>query len=411
MKLKHPFIVSFSVDYWPVGQGLFTSGILKGGEDCFAWVYDCGSWPRVSSFQPQIDRFLEQLEMNGARTLGLAVLSHFDADHINGIVALLQRVRVDRLMLPFLPLHERLLIAMEEEVPASSRLFKAFENPVAFLRELGEDAPREIIVVMPSGREGPLSPEEGGAPIEPGGFDVRIDKGYGKAVEHDNALSEPEQDVTIMAPGGRLAISAFWEFVPYNDAEMLPRLTPAFEAKAREISKKLLEASNAHRRAGQLMSLKRIYDKAFGKGSYQRNVVSLSLYSGPLGSPRELAFATWCYGRAALDSERPSWRCGQLYSGDAYLETPERFDALETYLTRARLDRHALFQVMHHGAEGNWHAGLASKIRPIFSVFSSDPTHKKFRHPHALVLRDFWPFGAVQVDKTNGFWAYGELVW
>jgi hypothetical protein len=65
---------------------------------------------------------------------------------------------------------------------------------------------------------------------------------------------------------------------------------------------------------------------------------------------------------------------------------------------------------MHHGAEDNWHKGVAARITPLFSVFSSDPEHKKYKHPHAPVLRDFWRYGAVQVDKRTGFCVGGLLI-
>jgi beta-lactamase superfamily II metal-dependent hydrolase len=53
---------------------------------------------------------------------------------------------------------------------------------------------------------------------------------------------------------------------------------------------------------------------------------------------------------------------------------------------------------MHHGSKYNWYKGLAADLSPAISVFSSDPNHS-WGHPHAEVLRDFWPYGAVQVDS------------
>ena len=66
------------------------------------------------------------------------------------------------------------------------------------------------------------------------------------------------------------------------------------------------------------------------------------------------------------------------------------------------MDRAGLFQVMHHGARPNWHVGLAAVVKPAASIISSDPgyTHG---HPDADVLRDFWPWHPVRVDKREGF--------
>jgi hypothetical protein len=58
---------------------------------------------------------------------------------------------------------------------------------------------------------------------------------------------------------------------------------------------------------------------------------------------------------------------------------------------------------MHHGARGCWHTGVAKALSPYFSVFSSDPDRSPLKHPHAEVVRDFLPYGPVQVDKKQLF--------
>jgi len=74
-----------------------------------------------------------------------------------------------------------------------------------------------------------------------------------------------------------------------------------------------------------------------------------------------------------------------------------------------RIERVAVFLVMHHGAERNWQKGVAEAMAPLFSVFSSDPNRKQWGHPHGAVLRDFWRHGPVQVDKSQGFYFGGFL--
>lgn len=56
---------------------------------------------------------------------------------------------------------------------------------------------------------------------------------------------------------------------------------------------------------------------------------------------------------------------------------------------------------MHHGAKGCWHIGVAAALKPSISVFSSDPYHKSYGHPHAEVVGIFLPFSPVQVDKER----------
>jgi hypothetical protein len=64
---------------------------------------------------------------------------------------------------------------------------------------------------------------------------------------------------------------------------------------------------------------------------------------------------------------------------------------------------------MHHGASANWYPGFAGEFPGAISIFSSDPSNKRLGHPHADVLRDFWPYFPVQVDKNVGFQFEGEL--
>lgn len=85
-----------------------------------------------------------------------------------------------------------------------------------------------------------------------------------------------------------------------------------------------------------------------------------------------------------------------LYTGDGYLNTPERFDSLQVFLGTARMNGLALSQVMHHGSRFNWHVGLADKIWPVISVFSSNPDHQRYRHPRTEVSADFAPYGPLQ---------------
>jgi hypothetical protein len=65
------------------------------------------------------------------------------------------------------------------------------------------------------------------------------------------------------------------------------------------------------------------------------------------------------------------------------------------------MSRVSCFQVMHHGARGCWHNGIAKSLSPNISVFSSNPEHKSLMHPHAEVVKDFLPYHPVQVDKVS----------
>jgi hypothetical protein len=150
--------------------------------------------------------------------------------------------------------------------------------------------------------------------------------------------------------------------------------------------------------------LKALYDRTFGKRSKARNLISLFIYSGPVGARMRLL-------HGPLAGMPVIWEdFAQMHTGDGLLKDIPRFEAFARFYRRGhRLARSKIFQVMHHGARSSWHPGLAAKVAPRVSLFSSDPAHR-WHHPHAEVLRDFCPFGPRQVDTVNGFALRGWLV-
>jgi hypothetical protein len=178
--------------------------------------------------------------------------------------------------------------------------------------------------------------------------------------------------------------------MPYNDLQLCKTSDQAFVAAVLKQRDKLMHPSSGLERANSLKDLRIIYDHKFGATALKRNLISLFLYAGP---------------RLSLTGEQARL-CGKqasvLYTGDGYLNTEARFDALERYIGRPRLSRLGCLQVMHHGSRKNWHPGLAAKFSPGFSVFSSDPSHKRFYHPNNEVVIDFGKFHPIQVNKEKG---------
>lgn len=197
----------------------------------------------------------------------------------------------------------------------------------------------------------------------------------------------------------------FWEFVPYNDAGLAAKATPTFLSEAAPLIATLL--TDPARRSSALKDLRALYDDHFGHTSESRNMISLFFYSGPLSGLRLECYFQWRYGPA---SWRKMERLSQIHTGDGTLDEGRRYDEFARFFSAGgRLERMALLQVMHHGSRRNWHHGIAAKIRPDGTIFSSDPAHCRFGHPHADVLRDFWSFCPQQVDRTRAFRLQGWL--
>lgn len=390
--------------FWPVGQGLFTSGEISSPRGAhYEWVYDCGSSSGATERDIAIKTYRKSV---GKRQIDLVTLSHYHADHINGIVALLKGLRVRTLLLPYLPLWKRLLIALTQGLTEADGLFAFYEDPTGYLSRIDGGEIGEILFVPAArpddevpGPEEPRDPEE---PESEGGPE------YGKPPpESDGDPTVKNQAgpaVRFLRPKGRIVMSTFWEFVPYNDAALQSFATASFVVRTSRIAR--VFANNLLRRKLALKVLARIATTTFGGGNTIPNQISLFLYAGPTD---HTALFDPIFATAPVRSVAPENNLAVLMTGDGYLDDTARLNAMQSFFTAARMDRAGVLQVMHHGSEKNWHAGLAAVLKPAVSVFSSDPSYKH-GHPSPEVLHDFWPWCAVKVDKITGFHLVARIV-
>lgn len=430
-----PASIMTNFRYHPVGQGLFTSSFLSvvGLSQRFTWVFDCGT----SSSRHLIDDAMPQVVPTRVISpdkgqLDLVAISHFDEDHVSGLIRLLRRFDIDILLLPYVPLWERMLLAFHEDVGPDDPFLDFFVNPVAYVRaNSGEGSIRLILLVPPSGGEDAPAPDEPGPDDKPGEGEWRLDIDKGDPPPElaedppvaDELIARAQPAVGFLSAGGGLRLRGYWEFLPYNDAAIERKFCPSFRASVEENRDNLLarDADDKSRKQA-LADLKQAYDDEFGDDPEPRNLISLFLYAGPLGlSPLPaLAVTSGLFLRRRLLRFRFRWGgrlktywldgekgLAQLFTGDGYLHTPERLRRLLTHLKSRRLARLGVLQVMHHGAARNWHLGVANAFAPWVSIFSSDPAHKGYKHPHDPVVQDFARYAPMQVDRTHGAVVHG----
>jgi hypothetical protein len=406
--------------FHPVGQGLFASGHISrspyDAAPAFTWVYDCGSVSSAALVRAGLERLREH-SRRGRRTIDLVVLSHFDKDHISGVTELLSSFAVDTLVIPLVPWWQRVGTVFAKDRYIDKRALRFYLDPVAAVASIPGAEITRIIVVPPSA--GDNSPPQGVSddPVPLPSTQDRSGQRQGLELLTSSGLTRVAQEmesskdlqggppVYQLPVGATLIVAGGFEFVPYNDARLPKRPDDAFIREANVRANALLDSSSVSGRTATLKALKRHFDSTY-KSARQRNEISLYLYAGPTSE------TSWCacnrarkgpsnYQRAHFFGRGK--RGGVLYTGDAYLEVPEKWHRLEKYLSRSRVDRLLSFQVMHHGASANWHAGLAAAVRSPYAVFSSDPSHKRFRHPHNVVVRDFQGISQpVFVNREQG---------
>lgn len=91
--------------FHPVGQGLFCSERYspnEGSEPIFNIVYDCGTLNRINFVQEAVDKEFGPLPKSEADKVQLdfMFISHFHADHINGISTLRKYCRIKKYVVP-----------------------------------------------------------------------------------------------------------------------------------------------------------------------------------------------------------------------------------------------------------------------------------------------------------------------
>jgi hypothetical protein len=403
--------------FFPVGQGLFTYGELGNtwDEPKVRWVYDCGTSSTQALLTDQLDGLFAA---TGEVTIDLLFISHFDKDHISGVAKLLGRFKVGYILLPYMSPEQLLIHAIQGGVEPGDPVFRFFTNPTDFLTGVeGVKGIGKVVYVQPSSGEGPelkdeTPPEDD--PVEP--LFIPMDELPSDA-QH---LRPTEEGVTTEAKqlvqNGRVTAGPVWEFLMYNDdrpIDLVDLDTNAVNVQ-REI---LLGSKDESARESAMKEIKRLFHEKLRDG-HKRNLISLFAYGGPVYQARRHGTmdvdVEWndermwhhCHLRHRNTTPRYTtpWMHGSiLYTGDGYLDEPVRLDRMTRYFRGNRIARVNMLQVMHHGAKGNWHKGVAAALHPHFSVFSSDPAHRGYGHPHAPVVQDFEPYNVVQVDRENGF--------
>lgn len=398
--------------FHPVGQGLFSAGRLTLGSPYdqpsmpdFQWVYDCGTSSSQRLVRNALAKFKRRIN---PRKLDLVVISHFDADHISGMVQLLNDVGTNTIMLPWAPLWHRLVIGYAQGLVPDDPEFAFYTDPAQYLVDQAGDGFDKIVFVPFSDGDGPADPDGGGEPdFDPDGdLSLKIEAEAEVRHEEDdhNGMAEwmaylsrarDRSKMLMMYPGGTAFIPRLWEFVPYNDPASRPKNEARFVERVDKLRDALLNSSEKNRKYA-LRDLKGHYVRTFPRS--QLNDLSLFLYGGPIGH--------WRANRQRFEGQFDG---SVIYTGDGNLSTDHQWQSLAEYLGHKRSFQPTVFQVPHHGSKYNWFIGLASMIEPGFSIFSSDPGHRSFGHPHADVLRDLWPFRPIKVDKVEHFGVFFDL--
>lgn len=404
------------------GHGTFFSGILSSDGDHpdeFLWVYDCGSKKPT-----RLPELVEDLSVHAdLPRVDMLCISHFDADHINGLDALLKKFKVGALVLPYLPLSARLRAACNvisnEEVAAGVPPF--ILDPIGFIRTRYPEASIGEFVMVRGGRRRPPSPPEEEAPPRERAPDDDGERPReerpGSRLFGDLAMQADENLLDSgMIPGAHRAygrifevdhadplkiLGGFWEFTLFNKtppAGRAPKSRVGLEVVRKDVAGVLAKHWPSLSQApqpGWEKALRTCYEKHFGNSATGRNDISLCLMSRPtIARPGQQCSLyaspvskTNC-AHALIPMEPQDRRLGLLLTGDIKLDKTTA-TAMQKHFGALRWCGVRVMQVPHHGSRGSWHKGLAAGCNHSYSVFCVPDSSAQQHHPSPLVLADF----------------------
>jgi hypothetical protein len=380
-----------------VGHGLFTAGALYRNRPptSFCWVFDCGSKSKRAHLDRELHLFARSLT---GECIRLFCISHFDEDHINGARLILEKHRIDRLILPYFPLVERIQIALTTP-RISSGYLQFLVDPAGYLFGIAGANLGEIIFIMGGGQ--PASEPENLGPQnvspENWNFDVpdsTTPEGISDEDLRGSSTRSPVSRVLVINHSAPFIIGKVWEFVFYNEYSPPDRLRPLREA--------VIAILGSHKRndgsfnARQMLpELRKLYSEKLGDSGRQKNRISLVVYSGPLLSNR---IAGWRAGGfiTPIGTSFPwhGWtrsrfctaKFSTLHTGDFLLTNLLKLQAMKSHFGNLRWSSLAVIQIPHHGSKSAWFTGAGGHLQHELSVFSSPQGSTSF--PAKAVLND-----------------------
>jgi ribonuclease BN (tRNA processing enzyme) len=114
--------------FHPVGQGAFYTEHHQIRDKGFSIVYDCGS---LTLNVEERKKMIEDFFPKGAK-IEILFISHFDADHINGIKALKDHCEIKRVIIPLLNPETKTLLIARNAIRYKFFETQIIDDPVSF---------------------------------------------------------------------------------------------------------------------------------------------------------------------------------------------------------------------------------------------------------------------------------------
>ena len=369
--------------FHPVGQGAFYSEKFETWNgDTFTIVYDCGS---TTLSKKVMESKIKKAFPKGSR-IDILFISHFHADHINGIELLKNHYEIKTVILPLLSYEAKILLKvayyLDQKEESSSRLpydqfEKLIDDPASFF---GENETKVITI----------------APVE---GEPHIQEGLPEAID----ISQPTGGKTF--PSGT-PLYPFqdinWFFIPFNYKQDKRGNLFMSAIKEKGLSKE--DIDTIEKIVTQKQVIKKAYDSI--EGDLPRN--SMILFSG--GVDERICYEhvkqhsatahcypwiyrySWIHGIYLKKGCHPrheweyhtSIQNGCLYLGDIDLNEGDLIEDIRLRL-HLFLPNLGTIQVPHHGSKHNFNRSICD-LGNIHLAILSFGMKNRYGHPADSVV-------------------------
>lgn len=381
---------------YPVGQGFFYSGTInRESQNEFQLVYDCGVDSKIKKdnkikrLENLVDYYESEVNSNGV--IDMLVISHFDNDHISGLLYLLSKFKVKKMYIPYYN-NPEILYLIELLIHISGSYI---ENLILIPPADEEDdsqEPREENLVQFEDSDIPK--------------DLRFEVFIGKNLFVDCRIN--------------------WEFYFFNmPLTNNKKLSNSLSDLKASIDKLILDygvttIGNLIKKLSDTNTLKEIRDliykntleksKILTKGDWSNNS-SLCLYHRPKQErsillPYYPIFCDYNEYYFRLHCRNQLARTGTLLTGDIDL-TGNRLRVFSQWFDRNNLRENVgVIYLPHHGAIKNWDEYLKGVARENNSIsVSSAGKNNSYGHPSSKIMMYYKRSGLIHIkcDEDNHF--------
>lgn len=366
-----------------VGHGLFYSGIIKNldSNKQFSFIYDCGG-----DSSTVVNEAIEVADL--PEKIDLLIVSHFHADHINGISKLKNKYKIKRFILPYMDETEKIvyLAALGKE---NQSLKDFILQPDIFLNDNNVEGDSEIFFVNNnSGKNIPREDDE--------------QKQKGKS-EFDFSWENYEQKDNRIICVNTNYTSPTWIFkffIPKRSSNF-NKLKTFFKNEKITCDNAIEKYETIKNKMKELGLNNNISNLVCAHGPAENMVIQTihnnkNFCSRTLGCVRRCEFYLWHCPSRYLCEKNIGF---QFLTGDAEIDNQKEF--LNKYCKE--LEKSILFQVPHHGSKRNWHDWFSEyqpfcKIWPI--THNANHKYRKGIFPSAIFSYIF-PYSVTEVKSTR----------